>query len=622
MKKLLFISIIILFNSQLYGQFSDIKKFHNGPDNSEGVLKSVDIDGDNDLDILYCAGWSGSPAGIYENLGNGAWNNIPIGSGILSFQIYNIDINKDGFEDIVICYYGSDEINWYKNDGVNNFTFVNTILSLNQAMAVTVYDEDGDQNMDLILTGRFDGATVEIDTNGVIDSTFTSWTGNSYYPAYAGPAGVNINVNNDTLEDAVIINAVNGPGILMNNGSGYDPVIYIDPFFPPHYSSKPGVCVAVSDFDNDGDVDIASGGKYQGFYYYECIGPNTYSRSTLPVSGGVVWLLAFDTDNDGDEELVFANDSYAGYFDNLTNTNYQYKGNCFYDSNQNGIYDINESGLSFISLLKDSSSVGYNINQNGNYTFSSDTGSHNITYLSAQDWSLTTDSINYLTALTLANPVIDSLDFGFFPDTIYSKISSVLTGSFPRCNTNVNYWINFNNEGTTVSNGNIHLELDDSIHYLSSSLPPDSIVGNNIYWHYDNLMFYTGGMINIQVQLPSFTSMGDNLQSILTIEGSDSLSSITYSSADTLNQILVCAYDPNDKTVTPIGIGPEGYIGNDQELEYTIRFQNTGNDTAVTIVIQDTLNTNLDFTSLQLLGSSHSCEVISADNGIYNFLFS
>lgn len=40
-------------------------------------------------------------------------------------------------------------------------------------------------------------------------------------------------------------------------------------------------------------------------------------------------------------------------------------------------------------------------------------------------------------------------------------------------------------------------------------------------------------------------------------------------------------------------------------LEYLIRFQNTGTDTAFTVVIKDTLSTNLDLNSINMGASSH-----------------
>jgi len=105
--------------------------------------------------------------------------------------------------------------------------------------------------------------------------------------------------------------------------------------------------------------------------------------------------------------------------------------------------------------------------------------------------------------------------------------------------------------------------------------------------------------------MPNFTQIGNMITSYLSVYELDN-NNIVYSNSDSLKQILVCAYDPNDKTVTPKGEGWQGYVLNNQELEYLIRFQNTGNDTAVNIMIADQLDTNLDWNSLQIISSSHS----------------
>lgn len=65
------------------------------------------------------------------------------------------------------------------------------------------------------------------------------------------------------------------------------------------------------------------------------------------------------------------------------------------------------------------------------------------------------------------------------------------------------------------------------------------------------------------------------------------------------------SYDPNDKKGYPIGVSENHYILPDNELEYLIRFQNTGSDTAFTVIIRDTLDTNLDVFSVVSGSSSH-----------------
>ena len=65
------------------------------------------------------------------------------------------------------------------------------------------------------------------------------------------------------------------------------------------------------------------------------------------------------------------------------------------------------------------------------------------------------------------------------------------------------------------------------------------------------------------------------------------------------------SYDPNDKTGFPTGIGTTHDILPNQKIEYLIRFQNTGTDTAFTVVIRDTLSTDFDIFSVQSGVSSH-----------------
>lgn len=65
------------------------------------------------------------------------------------------------------------------------------------------------------------------------------------------------------------------------------------------------------------------------------------------------------------------------------------------------------------------------------------------------------------------------------------------------------------------------------------------------------------------------------------------------------------AYDPNDKRAYPKGYGPEHFIESNTEIEYHIRFQNTGTDTAFTVVIEDPLDENLDLATIRPGAGSH-----------------
>jgi uncharacterized repeat protein (TIGR01451 family) len=69
--------------------------------------------------------------------------------------------------------------------------------------------------------------------------------------------------------------------------------------------------------------------------------------------------------------------------------------------------------------------------------------------------------------------------------------------------------------------------------------------------------------------------------------------------------VVTGSYDPNDKTGYPIGQTDQKYIQPNQQLQYVIRFQNTGTDTAFTVVIRDTLDFDLNIFTVTAGVSSH-----------------
>lgn len=81
------------------------------------------------------------------------------------------------------------------------------------------------------------------------------------------------------------------------------------------------------------------------------------------------------------------------------------------------------------------------------------------------------------------------------------------------------------------------------------------------------------------------------------------------------------SYDPNDKRGWPMGFGNEQIIFPNTEIEYMIRFQNTGTDTAYKVVISDPLPATLDITSLSLGASSHPYIWSIEDNNSLVFTF-
>ncbi len=96
--------------------------------------------------------------------------------------------------------------------------------------------------------------------------------------------------------------------------------------------------------------------------------------------------------------------------------------------------------------------------------------------------------------------------------------------------------------------------------------------------------------------------------------------------SSTINNDIFCqenvgSYDPNDKAALPVGYGEQHYIEPETELYYRIRFQNTGTDTAFTVVIRDTLSEHLDLRTLDLGSSSHAYTADIGTNQALTFTF-
>ncbi|MCP4438686.1 MAG: T9SS type A sorting domain-containing protein [Aureispira sp.] len=65
------------------------------------------------------------------------------------------------------------------------------------------------------------------------------------------------------------------------------------------------------------------------------------------------------------------------------------------------------------------------------------------------------------------------------------------------------------------------------------------------------------------------------------------------------------SYDPNDKQAQPVGYGLDHFIEEETALNYHIRFQNTGTDTAFTVRVVDELSAHLDPATVVVGASSH-----------------
>lgn len=164
--------------------------------------------------------------------------------------------------------------------------------------------------------------------------------------------------------------------------------------------------------------------------------------------------------------------------------------------------------------------------------------------------------------------------------------------------------------------------LDPQLSYVSATSVPTDIAGNTITWQFPALTSFGERSFTITTHLDPGTPLGTQLANTLVVSN-------TLPDADPANdtwtghRIVQGSYDPNEKHVrTSSGISDaEFVIGEDQYLDYTIDFQNTGTDTAFTVTVIDTLPPTLDLLTYQQGATSHPMEVAFRAGGVVQWTF-
>ncbi len=283
----------------------------------------------------------------------------------------------------------------------------------------------------------------------------------------------------------------------------------------------------------------------------------------------------------------------------------------YFDLDGNGQQDTNEPLLSGSSVVVNPGACTVYGNQtNGGLKYLY-FGDYTISYDETMNpnWELTSNNTSHnITLDSLHN--CDTVSFGLQPTVIISDVSALLYYGQTRCNEVVPFDVITKNNGTTTADGTLWFSIDETVINVNFVNLPDTFVAPNIYgWHFTDL--YPGQSFEKQVALqvpgPPDVAVGEVLSFTTQIQYED-INGIG-SSEVSINDIVVsCAYDPNDKLVSPQY--PENYALIGEDLVYTVRFQNTGNAEAYDVVIKDLLDSNLDLSTFQYLSSSHE-EVVS-----------
>lgn len=317
--------------------------------------------------------------------------------------------------------------------------------------------------------------------------------------------------------------------------------------------------------------------------------------------------------------------SYAAVYvlrtDSLGNILSSYlEGEIFWDENQNCSFDSNELKLDhFIIQAIGKRDVPGVSDQSGRFFMRLDTGNYQISVHSPNKyWEACVSPVN-ISALTN-----DTTQVQFAMQEVVScpyLEMSVSTSFLRRCFPGV-YTINYCNKGTAPASGvEINVKLDTFIQLTSASSTYS--LTNGVYtFGLNDLQPNECGAIKLYFLLSCDASLGmihcidvNILPDTICIDGVQSQSHTTEC------QINRGAFDPNDKRSFVDGSERTDTISPDYAIEYQIRFQNTGTDTAFNVIILDTIQNELDLLTIQPGASSHPYEFDILAPNVLRFYF-
>jgi uncharacterized repeat protein (TIGR01451 family) len=329
----------------------------------------------------------------------------------------------------------------------------------------------------------------------------------------------------------------------------------------------------------------------------------------------------------------------------------------FYDSNANGIYDLG-LGEAFPfqttavwATLEDSSVEidGYVYKDlNGNNIWDNGEPPRVNTLVSAGNFSATTDAFGYFQIFSdTGNYNVQPIIQGYFtvstsPVNVaaYSYTQVYHTGNFATndipnvhdlrvdATRDICYVpgyggdmiINYENFGTVTMNGLVKY-VPDPIAGIGFENPTHSSSNaDTLIWNFTNLLPGETRQIYLYDTIPASTTLGTLLHyysEIQPIAGD----SVPQDNFVAVTDTAVGSFDPNEKTPFPSGIGQQGNISPTQKLTYLVRFQNTGTYPAQTVIVRDTLDSDLDIKTFNFVSSSFPCTWSISSERVVTFTF-
>jgi Receptor L domain len=283
-------------------------------------------------------------------------------------------------------------------------------------------------------------------------------------------------------------------------------------------------------------------------------------------------------------------------------------GTVFIDLDCDGILNGEEYSYPFSSILQNQNGIAIElVNPNDTYQIPLSQNAQTITLITPQGFT-STSSYTY-SSETQQN--YTEQNYALCPeDNLYNLSIVLIPITAPRPGFTSSYHVQITNLGVNESTGEINIDFSDALGLSVLSVSDNGTINNNIVsWPASTLGAFQSITHTIQTYIDTTVPLG---QEIITHSNVDIISpavadSYPENNQHTLQQTVVGSYDPNDISVNKENINEEEILsGAPIELEYIIRFQNTGTASAINIRIENFLDPILNISSINVIATSHN----------------
>jgi uncharacterized repeat protein (TIGR01451 family) len=302
-------------------------------------------------------------------------------------------------------------------------------------------------------------------------------------------------------------------------------------------------------------------------------------------------------------------------------------GNVFFDLNQNNVKDAGEPMASHVLIGSSVNDTVYTAtNNNGFYEVLSGPGTFDFKPLNLKaiypNYTIVNPA-NYSVTIAGYGNYILNRNFALKPSTIITDGQMSITSySIARAGRMIQYKVSVKNIGTTNFMGTYRVYVDTSrLIYQTSQQLPVSYISPVLTYSLTNLAPFTSVTNDISFKVKTNAAINDTI--VMNAELVTTPTDGSYANnSDSTYTLVRGSFDPNEKIVYPFkNVRYDSVTAGKQELDYTIYFQNTGNDTAFAILVTDTLDSKLDLSTLRVINSSHPVTIKWTKPNITGFYF-